>query len=193
MKKGILVGIGIAIVIAAVFGITQNPDFESIPDDAVTGTVTDVSQTSNVSSKNSQDAELDTSDIHSAQLQDCSGDAKCMMGTVTKIIKGDTIHVDEQSVRFSLITAPNLEGYGGMDSRNFIQTICPVGSEVLVDEDDGHVLKDHARMVGMVTCNDAILNQEILDANLAHLEIRFCSSSEFADQDWAIKHGCEKD
>lgn len=193
MKKGILVGIGIAIMIAVVFGITQNPDSESIPDDADMATITDISQMSNTSIDNSLDVESETSNIRDSQSLNCSGTAKCMTGTVTKIIKGDTIHVDEQSVRFSLITSPNLEGYGGVDSRDFIQTVCPIGSEVLVDEDDGHVLKDHARMVGMVTCNDVILNQEILDANLAHLEIRFCTSSEFAEQDWAVKHGCVKD
>lgn len=175
MKKGMMWAIAVAIVIAIVFGITQNPDNESIADVPSVEIISDVYQTSNESSEN---------------LQGCSGNAKCITGTVTKIIDGDTIHVDEQSVRFSLITAPNLEGYGGVDSRDFIQTICPIGSEAHVDEDDGHVLKDHARMVGMVTCNDVILNQEILDANLAHLEVRFCPSSEFATENWAIKHGC---
>jgi micrococcal nuclease len=176
MKKGMMGGIVVAVAIAIVFGITQNQDIESVPDDITAETIADTSQTLNESSENSQD---------------CSGTAKCVTGSVTKIVKGDTIHVDEQSVRFSLITSPNLEGYGGVDSRNFIQTICPIGSEVLIDEDDGHVLKDHARMVGMVTCNGVILNQEILDANLANLEIRFCSSSEFATEDWAVKHGCK--
>ena len=193
MKKGVLVGIGIAILIAVAFGITQNIDSESSPVDVDVGAGTEVSQSSDVSPERSLDGGSETHVIYNESLQDCTGTAKCMTGTVTKIMDGDTIHVDDQSVRFSLITAPNLEGYGGVDSRNFIQTICPVGSDVLVDEDDGHVLKDHARMVGMVTCNDVVLNQEILDANLAHLEVRFCSSSEFADQDWAIKHGCNKE
>jgi len=35
-----------------------------------------------------------------------------------------------------------------------------------------------------------ILNEELLDANLGYLEVRFCSSSEFANEPWAIKHGC---
>ena len=193
MKKGVLVGIGIAVLIAVAFGITQNIDSESSPVEVDVGAGTEVSQSSDVSPERSSDAGSEIHVIYNESLQNCTGTAKCMTGTVTKIMDGDTIHVDDQSVRFSLITAPNLEGYGGVDSRNFIQTICPVGSDVLVDEDDGHVLKDHARMVGMVTCNDVVLNQEILDANLAHLEVRFCSSSEFADQDWAIKHGCNKE
>ena len=121
---------------------------------------------------------------------ECLGNARCFTGTVTKIIDGDTIHVNDQSVRFALASAPGLQGYGGIDARNFIQTICPVGSEVLVDEDDGKILDSYDQMVGMVTCNDMILNKELVDANLGHFEDRFCSSSEFADLSWAIKYGC---
>ncbi|MDH3311971.1 MAG: thermonuclease family protein [Nitrosopumilus sp.] len=131
-----------------------------------------------------------TSTTSKYSSQECSGIAGCIIGTVTRIIDGDTIHVDNQSVRFSLASAPELKGFGGVDSRNFIQTICPVGSEVLVDEDDGHILGSYGRMVGMITCNDVNLNEELLDANLGHLEVRFCSSSEFANESWAIKHGC---
>jgi micrococcal nuclease len=123
-------------------------------------------------------------------LHDCSGNAKCITGIVTKIIDGDTIHVDDQSIRFSLASAPELNGFGGVDSRNFIQTICPVGSKVLVDEDDGQAPEGHSRIIGVVYCNDVILNKELLDANLGYLDSRFCDSSEFGSYSWAQKHGC---
>lgn len=193
MKKGMIIGIGIVIVIAAAYGITQNQNTESITDSVSVKIISDASQKPTVSYDSLQTTMTNSSDTSIHPLYDCSGTAKCITGEVTKIVDGNTIHVNDQSVRFALASAPNLEGYGGMDSRNFIQTICPVGSEVLIDEDDGHVLDDHARIVGMITCNDAILNQELLDANLGNLETRFCSSSEFADEDWAIKHGCMKD
>ncbi|QMU55142.1 MAG: thermonuclease family protein [Nitrosopumilus sp.] len=193
MKKGMMIGIGIIIVIIAGYGITQNQDTESISDDSSVEIAAENLQTSDASSKHTQSMMSNTFDTSKNQLQDCSGSAKCVTGTVTKIIDGDTIHVNEQSVRFALTSAPNLEGYGGADSRDFIQTVCPVGSEVLIDEDDGHVLDDHARIVGMITCNGVILNQELLDANLGHLEIRFCPSSEFANETWAIKHGCVRE
>ena len=48
----------------------------------------------------------------------------------------------------------------------------------------------YGRVIGMVTCNGVNLNEELLDANLGYLELRFCSSSEFANESWAIKHGC---
>ena len=191
MKKGAIIGIGAGIIVIAVIiagnNMTQNQTTESIGVDTVVEKATGSSEIAATSSQLLQEIESDTSH-HSSQ--DCSGTAGCTIGTVTKIIDGDTIHVDDQSVRFALASAPNLEGYGGVDSKNFIQTICPIGSKVLVDEDDGHVLDDHARMVGMITCNDMILNEELLDANLGHLELRFCSSSEFANESWAKKYGC---
>jgi len=194
MKKGTMIGIGAGIIVIAVIiagnNMIQNQTTESIGMDTAVEKATGSPEITATSSQLLQETESDTSQ-HSSQ--ECSGTARCTIGTVTKIIDGDTIHVDEQSVRFALASAPNLEGYGGVDSKNFIQTICPVGSEVLVDEDDGHVLDDHARMIGIVSCNDMILNEELLDSGLGHLELRFCSSSEFANESWAIKHGCITD
>jgi len=194
MKKGAMIGIGAGIIVIAVIiagsNMTQNQTTELIGVDMAVEKATGSPEITATSSQLLQETESDISQHYS---QDCSGTAGCIIGTVTKIIDGDTIHVDDQSVRFALASAPNLEGYGGVDSKNFIQTICPVGSEVLVDEDDGHVLDDHARMVGMIACNDMILNEELLDASLGHLELRFCSSSEFANESWAIKHGCITD
>jgi len=191
MKKGAMIGIAAVIIVIAVTiagnNMTQNQTTEAIEVGTAMEKATGSPEIAATSSQLLQETESDT---FQPSLQDCSGTAGCIIGTVTKIIDGDTIHVDDQSVRFALTSAPNLEGYGGVDSKNFIQTICPVGSEVLVDEDDGHVLDDHARMVGMIACNDMILNEELLDASLGHLELRFCSSSEFANESWAIKHGC---
>jgi len=124
----------------------------------------------------------------SYSLQDCSENARCFTGMVTKIIDGDTIHVDDQSIKFALASAPN--GYGAVDSRDFIQTICPVGSSVLVDEDDGYTEESNDRIIGVVHCNGMNLNEELLDANMGYLEDRFCDSSEFSSDSWAQKHGC---
>ncbi len=120
----------------------------------------------------------------------CSGTARCITGFVTKIVDGDTIHVDGVSVRFALSSAPELEGFGGTDSRDFIVTICPVGSEVLVDEDDSQTEGSFGRIIGVVYCNGVNLNSELLDAGLGYLADQFCDSSEFAEDSWAIKHGC---
>jgi len=120
----------------------------------------------------------------------CAGIARCIEGSVTKIVDGDTIHVDGESVRFALSSAPELKGFGGVESRDFIDTICPVGSDVIVDEDDSQTSGSYGRIIGVIYCNGLNLNQELLDAGLGYLENQFCDSSEFAEELWAIKHGC---
>jgi len=122
--------------------------------------------------------------------QDCLGTARCVTGVVTRIIDGDTIHVDGKSIRFALSSAPELSGFGGVESRNFIQTICPVGSSVIVDEDDSQTEGSYDRMIGVVYCNGVNLNAELLDADLGYMADQFCDSSEFAGESWATKHGC---
>ena len=183
MKKSAIIGIiaGIAIVaIIAESSINQEVEQVDNTDKPIEGT-----------SEHIQNFEsVPHTPTESSPSQDCLGSAGCFTGTVTKIIDGDTIHVDDQSVRFALASAPGLKGYGGIESRDFIETICPVGSKALVDEDDGQILGSYGRLVGMIKCNDLILNAELLDANLGHFEDRFCPSSEFANTDWAIKHGC---
>ena len=169
MKKDLVIGVGVGIPVVIIMiliggGGHTSLDFE---DEAV------IEQTEPTVSS-----------------QDCSGDARCVTGVVTKIVDGDTIHVDGQSIRFALSSAPELSGFGGVESRNFIQTICPVGSDVIADEDDGQTGESYGRMIGVVYCNDMNLNQELLDADLGYLEERFCDSSEFAGEPWAQKHGC---
>ena len=46
------------------------------------------------------------------------------------------------------------------------------------------------RMLGVVYCNGINLNDAILDAGLADLYARFCSSTEFESSKWAQNHGC---
>jgi len=141
--------------------------------------------------ENCSDMKMDMSNTEMKLISDkCSGIARCIEGFVTKIVDGDTIHVDGESVRFALSSAPELKGFGGMDSRNFIDTICPVGSDVIVDEDDSQTEGSYGRIIGVVYCNGLNLNQELLDADLGYLEDQFCDSSEFAEESWAIKHGC---
>ena len=130
--------------------------------------------------------------IEKQSSQDCSGNAKCMTGVVTSIIDGNTIKVDEQSIRFALVDAPPMK-YDGGQSRSFVEQICPVGSTVVVDEDDMQLEGSYGRIIGLVYCNDMNLNKELLDAGLVHLHSSFCDQSEFATESWAVKHGCESE
>jgi len=127
-----------------------------------------------------------------ASTQDCSGTARCISGTVTKVIDGDTIKVDGQSIRFALASAPELGSYGsGVKETEFIQNICPVGSTALVDEDDKQTQGSYGRIIGVIYCNGLNLNSELLDSGLGYMDFKFCDISEFRNSDWAIKHGCD--
>ena len=174
-----LIGLAIVPIIGLVF-IVSTPDPESNPSD-------------NDTKEDSISIPTEPLEIQPSQysLQECSGSAKCIIGTVTKIIDGSSIHVDDQYVRFALASSPTLKSMEGVESKNFIQTICPVGSKVLVDEDDRQKPEGHSRIIGVVYCNDVILNEELLDANLGYLSSRFCEFSEFASESWAQKHGCD--
>lgn len=127
----------------------------------------------------------------SYSLQDCSGNARCIIGKVTQVIDGDTIKVDERSIRFALSSAPELDESGGIESKELIEILCPVGSTVLVDEDDGQTQGSYERIIGMITCNDVNLNEELLDSGLGNLSSEFCTTSEFSTHLWAQKHGCK--
>lgn len=121
---------------------------------------------------------------------ECSGYARCFSGKVTQVIDGDTIRINEHSIRFALSSAPELGQSNGEKAREFIGDICPIGSEALVDEDDGQTEGSYGRIVAVIICNGRNLNSEILDANLGHIASEFCSKSEFSETIWAQKHGC---
>ena len=110
---------------------------------------------------------------------------------VTQIVDGDTIKVDGKSIRFALASAPELSEAGGIEARKFIEIVCPVGSPVIIDEDSGQPEGSYGRVLAVVYCNGINLNAEILDARVGTLSTEFCSVSEFANDDWAQKHGCE--
>lgn len=120
----------------------------------------------------------------------CTGNARCISGFVTRVIDGDTITVDGQSIRFALVNTPEWGDFDYSQARAYIETICPVGSKVLVDEDDGQTQGSYGRIIGKIYCNELNLNEEILEVGHALILPEFCSVSEFAGDSWAQKHGC---
>jgi micrococcal nuclease len=122
--------------------------------------------------------------------QNCSGNAKCITGIVTLVIDGDTIKVDGQSIRFALASAPELKDSGGIESKDFIDSLCPVGSTALIDEDDGQTEGSYGRIIGMIYCNGKNLNEELIKSGNGYLSLEFCSKSEFSNDTWAQNNGC---
>ena len=113
-----------------------------------------------------------------------------MQGTVTRIIDGDTIDIDDKRIRFSLVNTPERGEPGYSKATAFTGRLCPVGSMATVDEDDGQRDGSHGRVIGVVHCNGHNLNAELVDAGHAEILERFCGTSEFSNSDWAIRNGC---
>lgn len=122
--------------------------------------------------------------------QQCIGAARCIEGFVTRVIDGDTIVVGDKSVRFAIVNTPEYGDYDYSQARAYIETICPVGSKVLIDEDDAQTGGSHGRIIAKIYCNGFTLNEEILEVGHAVILQEFCSISEFAEESWAQKHGC---
>jgi hypothetical protein len=120
----------------------------------------------------------------------CKGTADCISGKVTKIVDGDTLHVNGQPIRLALTATPELDEKGGQDAKSFTNQFCSVGSSVIVDEDDKQTQGSYDRLIGQIFCNGKSLNEALLENNLAIIDSRFCSKSEFSSESWAIKFGC---
>ena len=122
--------------------------------------------------------------------QDCYGSASCISGNVTNVIDGDTIEVNGKPIRIALVSAPELDQVGGLDAKEFVTSICPVGSPVLVDEDDGQIEGSYDRMIAMIHCRGKILNEEVIENDHGVISSQFCSVSEFSEMTWASENGC---
>ena len=124
----------------------------------------------------------------------CKGSARCFYGTIERITDGDTLEINGDTVRLALINSPEKWEPAYEDAKSFVETICPIGSDVVVDEDDLQVSRSHRRIVAVVYCgNNKLrnLNEELLNAGYAKILEDFCERSEFADERWAKSYGCD--
>ena len=120
----------------------------------------------------------------------CTGNAQCIFGFVIKVIDGNTIDVDGNLIRFALASTSELNESERLEAKQFVEQICPVGSQALVDEDDLQTEGSQGRMVAVVYCNGVNLNETVLEQGHAQLSLDFCNTSEFANEAWAQKYGC---
>ena len=134
--------------------------------------------------------EINTQKNPSSENQKCSGNARCISGFVTRIVDGDTITVDGQSIRFALVNTPEFGEKNYTQAKNYIENICPIGSRVLVDEDDRQTEGSYGRIIGVIYCNGLNLGEEILEVGYADILYSLCTKSEFVDEPWAQKFGC---
>lgn len=123
---------------------------------------------------------------------ECQGQADCFTGKVTEIVDGDTLDVNNVRVRLSLVNTPERGDSGYLEAKGFTESMCPIGSEALVDEDDGQKEGSFDRLIGLVYCGNEklVLNEHLLNERHAQIFEDFCSVSEFSEDGWVQKFGC---
>ncbi|MBM2819943.1 MAG: hypothetical protein HW410_1625 [Nitrosarchaeum sp.] len=122
--------------------------------------------------------------------QYCKGNKICDTEIVTKIVDGDTLYSESYRIRLSLTNTPEKNNAGFTEATDFTRFLCPVGSMILIDQDDLQPYDKFDRLLGKVTCSGKVLNSELLYNNHANILKQFCKTSEFSDEPWAKKFGC---
>src|SRR5437879_4457600 len=117
----------------------------------------------------------------------CRGIATCLMDRVTHIVDGDTLDVGSTRIHLALVNTPEVGQPGYSEAKQFTAQTCQVGSQALVDEDDGQTGGSYGRMVAVVYCSGVNLNSALLSSGHAVLVSYFCRVSEFAHEAWT---GC---
>jgi len=124
------------------------------------------------------------------QLYDCAGSAGCFTEYVTRIVDGDTIYTDTLKIRLSLTNTPEINQIGSSQATQFTEMLCPVGSSILIDQDDLQPVDEYGRVLAKVYCGNRILNSELLYNGYANILTQYCSTSEFSGEAWAQEYGC---
>jgi micrococcal nuclease len=138
-----------------------------------------------------QDSQVTIAEASEATDGLCSGSASCFTGIVINIVDGDTLDVNDNRVRLSLVDTPEVDEAGYHEATEFSSELCLVGSNVLVDQDDGQPFDDFGRMIAKVTCEgDMIINAELLESGHAKVMTEYCAESEFSLQGW-LQGGCD--
>lgn len=108
---------------------------------------------------------------------------------VTSVIDGDTIQVDELTIRLSIVDTPQLDVIStGDDAMDFTKKHC-LGKDARVDVNDKDPKDKQGRTIALVYCGDDTksINQLLLENDYAVLYREYnCDpkSNEFYSLDW---------
>ena len=111
-------------------------------------------------------------------------------GQITRVIDGDTLIIDQTTVRLSLVNSPERDERGYQEAKDFALTVCPIGVNAEFVEDRWQPTDKYGRSVGLVYCNDMMLNELLLTNGHAEISTYYCDKSEFGSEGWARAYGC---
>ena len=112
-------------------------------------------------------------------------------GQITRVIDGDTLLIDQTTIRLSLVNSPERDERGYQEAKDFALTVCPIGVNAEFVEDTWQPVDKYGRSIGLVYCNDMLLNEFLLTNGHAEISTYFCDKSEFGTEDWARAYGCQ--
>ena len=125
-----------------------------------------------------------SSDEKKSLPKSTSSEAIELSGTVTYVVDGDTLDVNDVRVRLALVDTPERGEKGYNTAKNFVKNLC-LGEKAEVDIDDGQRGGDrYGREIGIVYCNGVNVNAKLLEKEYATIYREYCDVSEFANDDW---------
>ncbi len=105
-------------------------------------------------------------------------------GTVNYVVDGDTLDINDNRIRLSLVNTPERGQEGYMEAKKLVQNLC-LNKKGEVDIDDGQRRGDrYGREVGIVYCDGINLNKVLIENNLAVIYSEYCEISEFSNEEW---------
>lgn len=135
-------------------------------------------------------------ELHKVLPSLCQGTAKCFGAFVSNIVDGDTLDVVDietkqtQRLRLALVDTPEKGEKLFDNAKDFTAGFCPVDSYMVFDEDDGQTEGSYGRIIGKVFCEGKLLNENLLEHDLAKIDSQFCTKSEYGKESWATQNGC---
>ena len=120
---------------------------------------------------------------------DCSEEkGECYSTTVSMVIDGNVIRdSDGRLIELSLVSVQESYVSDGKEPKEYVESVCPVGSSILVDEDDLRLSGRYDEMMAKVTCKGINLNHSLLISNHSILDSSSCKHSEFSEESWAAE------
>jgi micrococcal nuclease len=106
-------------------------------------------------------------------------------GIVNYVVDGDTLDINDNRIRLSLVNTPERGQEGYMEAKKLVQNLC-LNKKGEVDIDDGQRRGDrYGREVGIVYCDGINLNAALMENNLARIYTEYCDISEFKNEKWS--------
>lgn len=120
----------------------------------------------------------------------CTGTARCLRGTITSVPAADAIMLSGgMSVRLALVSVPTPLEAGGKQARSRVASMCPTGTQIMVDGDDLGASSTSStfrnRVIAEAYCNDGgtVSIQDVLAASgFGSIDRATCDTSEFASR-----------